>query len=412
MDRTMTSDADMEEERYHITFIHGVFANYFNDVLEYFSTYLHPRFEYKIVSTYDKAVQYLKNQTESGREIDQPNLPALVLNPTGDFSLADANTGAKQLYRFPNFAPGFLKRLYDPIYQDQHMLITPGFTRFKGEIELIMLLNSFYEYCDLRVLLIQIFAGLDRFIYPRWFNSYIILPDELINYRYTNEYTGVSYKINWFNSGGSTELIKTTNQNELVYPCTIKPIMKMTGMSDGSERYGSTDRVAKWRLVTNIEYEVEFPTFLVLESDYLLEKLELEVRYGSTYSTYSAAEIPVNRETTDFSWNFGLDSTSDSEITDIDDTTAEIDIQTSYVFNTRYFHIITEEQAESETDILITIPEQITDKKSLIVNSKSGNMHYGDHYMIINDGNTLKIKVANVTLTSGQIIELFVYETT
>lgn len=404
----VTPDSDMIEERYHPIFIHGVFASYFNDVLEYFTTYLQPRFEYRVVSTYDKAVEYLEKKAQFNREMDVPDLPAFILNPTGDFELADANTGAKQLFRFPNFAPGMLKRIYEPIYQDQHLLITPGFTRFKGQIELIMLLNSFYEYCDLRVFLIQIFGGNDRFIYPRFFNSYIILPEELINYRYTNEYTGVAYKVDWLKSGANSQLIRTTNQTELVYPCTIKPIMKLAGLSDGSERYGGTDRLAKWRLVANIDYEVEFPTFLILESDYLMQNLDLSIGYGSAYSAYSISDIPIFKNVSHFSWDFGLDATSNSEI-NLEDATSIMEYEMDYEFQTRYYHIITAEQADSTADVDITIPEQITDIKSIVVSSKYGVMWYGSHYLIVNDGLTLRIRVRNVDLTEGQIIELFIY---
>jgi ketosteroid isomerase-like protein len=72
-------------ERYH--FIHNVFANFFKDTLNFFSECLYPRFEYTVVGTYDKAVEYIVKQCELGREADRPTLPALILNPTGDFCL-------------------------------------------------------------------------------------------------------------------------------------------------------------------------------------------------------------------------------------------------------------------------------------------------------------------------------------
>ena len=158
MDIGFTPDSDMSADRFHYYYIHGVFGNFFHDTMDYFTEYLYPRFEYKVVGTYSKAVEYLNKRTELGRENDLPNIPAFILNPTGEMNIADANTGAKQLFRFPNLAPGLLKRLYDPVYQDEHLLITPGFSRFKGDMELIMLFNSFYEYCDVKVFLLQIFV--------------------------------------------------------------------------------------------------------------------------------------------------------------------------------------------------------------------------------------------------------------
>jgi len=39
------------------------------------------------------------------------------------------------------------------------------------------------------------------------------------------------------------------------------------------------------------------------------------------------------------------------------------------------------------------MPEQITDLKTLLLNSKYGEMLYGDHYILKNNGNAIEIKV-------------------
>ena len=403
------ADSDKISTRYHYQFIHNVFGNFFSDMLEYFGDYLYPRFEYQVVSTYDKAVEYINKKEQYDREIDKPQLPALILNPTGEFGLADAITGAKQPWRFPNIAPGMINRIFDPVYQDDNVLVTVGFSRIKGEAELIMLLNSFYEYADLKMLLIQIFGGTDKYIYPTWFDSFVVLPTELYNYRYINDVTGVTYKLDWESAGSTEKLIKSTSITEKIIPCRIKPIFKLISLSDGSERYGGTDKVAEWKLNATLEYEVELPSFVVLEANYLAEKIELELRYGSTYSRYERYKPPVNRQLTDVSWDWGLDSTSNTIISS--DATAEIDFVADYVFHTRYYHIVSESEALSEDNFLdIDLPEQITVQKSLIVNSKKGALDYWDHYRIIDDGNTLRILRDHVSITGGQMIELYVYK--
>lgn len=400
-------DADRNPNRYHYSYIHNVFASFYKDVLEYFAGYLQPRFEYTVVSTYDKAVEFITKKDQYDREIDRPDLPALILNPSGDFGISE--NGGKQMWRFPNLAPALIKRLFTPVYQDSNMLITVGFSRFKGEIEIISLLPSVYEYMDTKVLFTQIFGGENRYIYPQYFDSVIIIPDALYNYTYTNQYTGVHYKINWDSAGATQQLIKTTNQNEYVLPVHIKPIFKLTGMSDGSEKYGGTDKLASWRFVANIEYEVEMPTYMILESDYLAENIQMTIKFGSAYSAYSNHQPPINRNITKTSWDWGLDETSNSEI-DLDrDTTCEIEYVKHLVFKTRYYHIVTASEAASKTNIYITLPETILDKDNLLVNSRYGTMNYGDHYIIIDDGTRLEIKVEDVTLIVGQVIELYVY---
>ena len=74
----------------------------------------------------------MTKKEQYGREVDKPILPSLVLNPSGDFGLDDANSTARQLWRFPNLAPGLADMLYEPIYQDSHISLNdeniPDFT--------------------------------------------------------------------------------------------------------------------------------------------------------------------------------------------------------------------------------------------------------------------------------------------
>lgn len=395
-------------ERYH--FIHNVYANFFKDLLDYFSETLYPRFEYRVVGTYDKSVEYIQKQCQYNRETDKPMLPALILNPTGEFMPADAIAGGRQLWRYPNLAPTFVKRLFDPVYRDANTIVHAAFLRIKGEVELLMLLNSFYEYCDLRMLFIDYFGGLDRIIQPRFFTSFIILPDSFVNYEYRNEYTGLHYKLDWESVGATTQLVRSTAQNELVLPVNIKPQISLTNLGDGSSRYGGADKLADWRLTATINYELEIPNFLVIESDYLAQHIDVELRAESVYSAYINHKPPETRVVTQSSWDFGLDETS---VTDLvinpDDATAEITFEATYQFKTRYYHVVTSDEASSTTNVEISLPETITDNRTLIVNSKYGELSYGDHYIISNDGDTLTIKVANVNLEEGMIIELFVY---
>jgi len=399
-------------ERYH--FIHNVFANFYKDLLDYLSTYLYDRFEYRVVGTFDKAVEYIRKQCQYQRETDKPMLPALILNPSGEFGPADANAGGMQYWRYPNLAPTMIKRLFDPIYRDQHLQVHAGFIRIKGEIELLMLLNSFYEYCDLRMLHINMFGGLNRIIYPRFFSSFIILPESFINYRYSNSYTGTEYNIDWSTANATNQLVRSTARNELVLPLEIKPQISLINLADASNRYGGADNIAEWRLTSTINYEIEIPNYLIIESDYLAENIDLSFRYGSAYSAYNDYQPPINNNLYNFRWDWGLNFNTNSEnlgYLDPNDTTSEMVFIGDFVFKTRYFHEVTEQEAmDSTSDLTISLPEQILNPKILIVNSKYGELYFGDHYYIIDNGNTLVIRRDYVTLESGMILELYVYK--
>lgn len=370
----MPSDTNMAAERYHYFFIHNAFGNFYKDVLDYFSEYLYPRFNWTVVSTYHKAVEYIDKKSKLGREADMPMIPALILNPSGEFNIADASAGGKQLWRFPNLAPGLATRLFEPIYTDDNIEVNVCFSRFKGEIELIMLLNSFYEYCDMRVFMIQIFGGMERIIYPTWFNTFIIFEDEAYNYLYENELTGESYKIDWQNQGASTRLVKSTNRTERVFPCRIKPIFKLTSLGDASEKYGGTDKIAEWKLTATLEFEVEFPTFMTIQSD-VLRPVDapppiLNLSATSAYSVHNdyAADIPEK-----------IFRIPNREVLDI---------------STRYFHQVTSDQIDTTANIEIELQEQVdttSEIETFIVMTKFGKLDYGSHYRFKNNGYTLEI---------------------
>jgi len=267
-------------------FIHNIYAHFFDDTLNYFADYLYPRFHHQVVGTYDKAVEYINKKSQYNNENDMPNLPAIILNPSGEFQMADANSGGMQLWRYPNISDGIpdLKlRLYDPIYQDNNVVAYPIYTRIKGEIELIMLLNSFYEYCDLRMFLFQTFGGLNRPIFPSTFRTFLIIPDELLNFNYNNEVTNVNYNLDWESCGAYDTLVRTTNRNEIVVPVNITPSYTLTSLSDASMRYGGIDKLADWRLGAMLEYEIEMPWYVYLKSDYLVENINFNFSINESY---------------------------------------------------------------------------------------------------------------------------------
>jgi len=488
-----------DHDVFHYTFIHNVFGCFIENTLEYFADYLYPRFQHKGVATYDKAVEYLRNKEDLGREGDKPNLPAIFLNPTGDFNLDDANSLARNMWRFPHLAPGQSQGLFDPIYLDKNVEITVAFTRIKGEIELLSLLPSFYEWFDLKMYFIQMFGGEGRYIEPMYFNDFIILPPELVNYQYENDITGESYKLDW-SSNSYNFLVETTNQNELVVPGKVKPRFVMRGMSDGSTRYGGADAMAEWRLSTMIEYEIEIPSYIILKTNGVVENVDFKIDYGSVYSTYDEYNIPEVSDTVEVYVESGLqdnfntvvnpvmvenpDIQEDMENNENTNTVTEpvpdpenpgefidpviitepiFDLQKEppelvpapdpppvfnlppqdspseqlpepeenpafkttpssgicsvgdkiirqLVMKTRYFHKVTEEQADSTEDVIIVLPERIYDTTLLKVNSKYGPLEYGIHFVIENAGKDMRLIIEKIELNKNDMIELFVYD--
>jgi hypothetical protein len=405
-----------ETEGFHYTFIHTVFGSFINDTLEFFADYLYPRFEHQVVGTYDKAVEYITKKDQYTREEDKPNLPAIILNPDGEFNLDEANTGARSIYRFPNLMSRFSSMIYDPIYQDNNNKVTVGFTRLKGTIELLLLLNSFYEYFDVKIFLIQMFGGEGKYIHPVEFDSFIIIPNDLYTFTYANDVTGLTYNLDWTGAGIESKLVRTTNRTEIVVPGKIRPTYAIRGMSDASTRHGGIDSLSDYRLTVQVEYEIELPSYMILETDYIVEHVNLDLRYGSSYSEYSDYnnELPQGRYLTRTSWDSGLSETEHSEF-DSDDLPDEAEIvqKIELESRTRYFYELTNADIDSTSDIFIIIFEEILQEERyyLIVNSKYGAMTYDLHYDIHNSQTRIQIKRETTSaLEAGDIIELYVYK--
>lgn len=414
--------------RYHYNYIHNCFAHFFKDSLDYFTSYLYPRFQFSTITTYDKPIEYFLKKQQYGREIDKPQLPALILNPNGDFNLSD--TG-KQFFRFPNYTPGMITRLFPPIYQDSNVIVTLSFMRVSGEFDLICLLNSFYEYADVRVLFIQIFGGEQRVIYPTCFNTFVIIPDDLYNFEYNNDVTNINYILDWDSAGVKQTLVKTINTNQYIYPLSLRPWYKMNSISDGSEKLGGLDKLSEWKLTVNVQYEVELPVYLVLREDYLSEGIVYETTLGSTFSQYDYSP-PETIKICNSLVDYNIDTTSSLDINNIDfnkalsinDGTGDINYSDLIISNTcdcniiaqynnRYTYMATLNDSTGESDIDFSIPEYINNSQLIILNSRYGPLTYGNHYTIYNidlkSTNILIYKDKIDDLVTDQLFEVFTY---
>ena len=50
-----------------------------------------------------------------------------------------------------------------------------------------------------------------------------------------------------------------------MFPFYIRPYIKLTGVSDGSEKYGgSGDEISDYRLSVSMEWECSLPTHLIM----------------------------------------------------------------------------------------------------------------------------------------------------
>ncbi len=273
----------------HHFYINNCLGSFYRGTLNYFSKEF-IKFNYKVIGTYDKAVEFFNKKTET-HGIKIP--PSITLDPSGEFEPEER--GGKFLWQYPNLAPAMGAAQFEPIYQDNQMIVTPVFTRFKGTIEIMMWLESIYEYLDLRTLIYIWSGGLNRILRPIPYKSYIILPDEILNYTYSNNVTEQAYQIDWRSTDAVLTLVRNIAQEKVVYPITMNPTYKITGVSDGSEKYGG-DKLAEYRLNLSVEYEIELPTYIHIQSDWKIEHMNMNFELGTVYSQYGTSEPSVSLE--------------------------------------------------------------------------------------------------------------------
>jgi len=274
----MTFDPNIRRQTEDLFFIHNTFGSYFSGVLDWFGEKFYPRFEYKVIGTYDKAVKFFKSRREMGIDPNGKLLPSVSLDPMLDFS--NEERGGRFLWQFSRYAPGLGMRLFNSVnLKEQDVVITPVFSRYQGTFEMTFWLASVYELIDFRVALLQFCGGYNRWVRPEFFWSYLILPDQIENFEIEKD-----QKIDWSNSFAELVHVDTINKQRLALPIPLDPIWRLDSLGDSSTKYGG-DQIAEYKLSGTFTYEVNIPTYVVLSKS-LNPKIVLSFSLGKTYTKY------------------------------------------------------------------------------------------------------------------------------
>lgn len=266
--------------------ISGSLGAFYKGLLNFFGDTLYPRFNYKIIGTYDKAVIYFKKIQEQGREINAVITPSITLDPSYDINPEEKE--GRFAWAYPNLSPGLAVKLFDSIdLKDQNIKLTPVFTKYKGTCEIIFWLSSIYELLDFRIMLHQFSGGLDRICRPEMFWTYIVLPSELREY---NSDTIIS-ELDWGNTDLVIKQIKSTGGYYYIHPLLLNPTFKFDSISDSSTKYGG-DRLAEYKLSATITYEIALPTYMIL-SEVGDVRIALNFRIDNMYSKYGTLPTSV-----------------------------------------------------------------------------------------------------------------------
>jgi len=259
-------------------FVNNCFGSFFRGILNWFADDFYPRFNYRVIGSYDKAVEFFNKKKTLGHEVESPLLPSVTLDPAYDFSPEER--GGRFLWQTRFLAPGIGVKIFDPIdLREQDVLVTPIFSRYQGTFEFIFWMQSVYELLDFRVMLLQFTGGFNRYIRPQLFWSYIILPDHIKDFENENR-----EKLDWGNTDATFVHIDNMNQVKYVHPILLNPIMKLDSLNDNSTKYGG-DQIAEYKLSATFTYEIELPTYMIL-SNKVDGQAYLTFEMGKTYTKY------------------------------------------------------------------------------------------------------------------------------
>lgn len=379
---------------YHHYFINNVIGTYIDGLAKFFKNSLFNRTTEIVVGTYEKAVQHYTHRIQDLEEHHHPTYPFATLDPSLDFE-PDEIAG-RFLYQYPQFEPNFAIREFRPkIYEDDNIIVAPVLNRYKGRIELIIWCSSVYEYMDNRLLAYQFFGGLNRVISPTNIEGYFILPDDVVFYNYNNDYTNEAYQLDWTNTTVDSLLVKNINQNKYTFPFAVQPQIRLTGVTDGSEKYAGDD-LAEWRLSLEIEWETVLPTHLIMETTHLPERSHLKTFEIDVGFVYVAATEAGDGEQSPNEILLSIYDTSTEEFTRVD---AHYDNAFNYFLTSSDVTAIDNDE-DVDIDLGAVV---IPDSHFLKVYGRYGGMEESYHW-ILKDDHTITLK--GIGLTNLEVDDL------
>ena len=377
----------MEDYSVQTIFLNNALGQFYNSFLQWLSDSFYTDINTKIISTYTKAVKKLSERKAQTDTFDVV-LPAVILDPSGEITPDDK---FNQLWRYNDLAPDRVANFFEPLYQDEEVMIVPVFNRFVGEMEVTLLLRSIYEYLDMRIYIAQTFKNQDRYNRPFIVYTFLVLPDELINLQYDN-LDGTTRGLDWSSANASQKLIKNMNTNEQVVPLVLTPMFKYTGLSDSSNRKAVGTELEDYKITMSIQYEIDLPVYFYIKSDYKVKlPPTISIRNGFAGKEYS---FP------------------DSYILEGDPNDPNRPTRQFQYMRTIFFDIENESQLQSIKDNGFVIQEQFDDYQCIKIAWNDTNLDYWDDYIhddMVMEKIIFRDNIAN-QLSVGDHIEIAIYK--
>ena len=256
--------------------VHLSIGPFITELARYIDEEVYPnRFKFKMIAPADKSIQRIEEEKSDIRELQKAPLPSLVLTPVIDEPV-------QQWYKLWNsrrMAPRLGSVMAKGILSTDDYFISYVTRRIAGHVDIAIVTKSYMEAHDIMMAFYDQLYNINSWVILPEINLYFVVPEELVFY--TED--GGRIVVDWSNTKLSHELVKSINQKKYLFPLKHHPYIRLTSLSDASNLYGGTDSVPVYGLTGTIEYEMDMPAYLTIETDYLIKDVELTLEMGSYY---------------------------------------------------------------------------------------------------------------------------------
>lgn len=262
-------------------YIHDTFSSMFRGLLDWFQDGFDKRFNYKVIATYDKAVQFFTSKKQARDGVVNTNiLPSITLDPNLDF--INEERAGRFLWMFPNLDPLRGRTFATKIdLKEQGVTVSIMNARYSGTCDVTFWLSSIYELMDVRVKLLQYCGGTNRWIRPKFFWTHVIFPKELVNFKRPED----GQPLDWSATPMEMIQLSTTNSKEYGVPFPLDAMWRLDSLSDGSTKYGA-DQLTEWKITATFTWECNIPAYIRFDNYSFYDmRPTLHFGLGPTYSS-------------------------------------------------------------------------------------------------------------------------------
>jgi len=252
----------------------------FSGIMGWFNTSYFTNFKAQILGGYDRAIKEIQDYNKDGRQTEVVPLPAISINPFGDIA---TDPKFPNLWRAKDIGENLQDLYMDPEYEDDYFGFSVIANRFTGNFEVIIFVETPYEYLDHYLQSIMFFhGGFNRRVRPGLIHTNVIIPDEVIETAYADA------PYDWTNTGIAKHFVKAVNTDHYLYPIDIGPQMWMTSITNASTVYGQ-DALSTYKIQMVVEYDVDIPTHIIVKNNERINIMNIKL---STCDPVYIPEVP------------------------------------------------------------------------------------------------------------------------